>query len=258
MNNTGTMTVADTGRTFDQAMQHRANRVLPGRYGLIWIAGQRGKPNINADMASGTEATREPSDPDFEILGTSAVSADTAFAAEGGIRLSTHGGNNDQTILLPHLDTNQSGWANVTWGTDQQTRWECSIATGSSIASYLVYAGLKLTNDPTVATDNDQAYFRFSTGDTDATNWQIVYSIGGTDTQKSTEVTVAASTKYHLAIEIDEGRVARFYINQQLVYTSTPLTDATDLIPYIGVQALTAAVKYVDVMGQAISRHPGA
>lgn len=258
-NKAGTMTVADTGRTFEQAMSHNhAFNTLSGRHGFRWVAGQRGKPSLNADIQNAAEATRMIADPDFEVLGTNMTSALSTFNAEGGIKLTTAGADDDQAILLPHLDANQSGWAQTTWGTDQQTRWEAVIETGASIANYHLWAGLKLTNTSTLGTDNDQAFFRFNVEDTDSTVFQIVYSIGGTDTQKPTEVVVAASTRYYLVIEIDEARVARFYINNVLVYTSTALTDAIDLIPYIGVQALTGAAKSVVVYGEAISRKAGA
>ena len=64
-----------------------------------------------------------------------------------------------------------------------------------------VWAGLKLTNAPELATDDDQAYFK---NQTDATNseafsdfsvWHFVHSIGGTDYITALPVTVAAVSK---------------------------------------------------------------
>jgi len=57
---------------------------------------------------------------DFEILGTSAAEADVTWGATvGGIEMKTNGADNDQVIILPHLDTLQTAWANVKWGTEK-------------------------------------------------------------------------------------------------------------------------------------------
>lgn len=223
-------------------------------------------PKLNADMASGTEATREVANVDFELLGTSAVSADTALYVESGFTLSTHGATNDSSIILPHLDTQQSAWATTTWGTDQLTRWEAVIQTPTAVTSCIIWAGLKLTNTPTLATDNDQAYFMLDTGaGADATKWHCIYSISGTDTDAAaanasvTIAAVAATTTYHLVVDIDSSRIARFYINGVLAGTSTALTTAVDLIPYIGIKDLSAgSARGLRVFKTAISRHSGA
>lgn len=230
--------------------------VVSERYALSWIAGARGKPGINADIQSATEAVREIADPMFEVLGTNGVSASTAINAEGGVTLTTAGASADQVIIAPHLDASQTGWSAVTWGTDKRTEWECRIRTGASIADAVIWAGLKLTNTSVTATDAEQAFFRFATA-TNSGKFQAVYSIGGTDVEADTGVTVAVSTAYHLRIAIDASRIPRFYVNGALVATGTALTDATDLIPYIGVQASAAAAKVLVVQGQAISRIAG-
>lgn len=213
------------------------------------------RPCINADINSATEATREVANPDFEVLGTNAVSADVTFYAEGGITVATHGGATDSTIILPHLDTNQSAWSNVTWGTDQETAWGCHIRTAAALTNTTIWAGLKLTNTPTTATDNDQVFFKYING-TD-TNWQCNYSIGGTDTavDSGTPGLLAVATDYRLEIVINSSRVATFLINGVVVATSTALTDTTDLIPYIGVLSATdATAKTIYVRGEWISR----
>lgn len=229
---------------------------LPKRYKLRWIAGQRGKPGVNGDIASTSEGTREIADPDFEILGTNADSSCTTFYAEGGVSLTTKTTSGDQVILLPHLDANQSAWTQVTWGTDKETVWECDISTGSAITTAIVWAGLKLTNTPTAATDNDQVFLRYEAGVSSGA-WVLWYSIGGTDVSVVTPFTVAVSTRYHIRIAIASNRTAKVYINGTLVGTTTALTDATDLIPYIGVQTATTAARVVAVHSQAISRNIG-
>ena len=93
-----------------------------------------------------------------------------------------------------------------------------------------------------------------SSSSTSRTRWQACWSIGGTDTENDTGVTVAADTEYHFLITIDSSRIARFYINGALVDTSTALTDATDLKPYMGILESAAAAKHFYVFGQSISR----
>jgi hypothetical protein len=201
---------------------------------------------------------------DFEVLGTNAASADVTTYVEGGLAVATHGAANDSTILLPHLTAaNNSPWKTVTWGTDQQVRWECCLQTPAAVTTIVIWAGLKLTNTPVVATDDDQTFFIFDTSASGSTTmWHAIQSIGGTDIETvCTGIgAVAAATNYHLAITFDSSRIARFYINGDLQYTGvTALTNTTDLIPYIGIKDLadgTARTMYV--FKQAISRKSGA
>lgn len=224
------------------------------RVTLNWTAGARGKPGLNADIQNAAEGTRMIADPHFEILGNNATSALCTYNAEGGIVLTTATSSGDQMILAPHLDTNQSAWTQWTWGSDQETHWEAVIETQANIADIILWAGLKLTNTSTTATDDDQVFFRFAPA-TNSGKWQAISSIGGTDDAQDSGVTVAASTVYHLVIDIDGGRRARFYINEALVETSGQLTDAKDFIPYIGVQTSADAAKAIGIRGQTISRN---
>ena len=193
---------------------------------------------------------------DFEILGTNAAEADVTWGTTvGGIEMETAGADNDQVIILPHLDTLQTAWSGVKWGTENEVIWEAVIKTSDVSTGILIWAGLKLTNTPTVATDDDQAYFRFSTDDSD-TNWEIVNSIGGTDTTSDSGVVVAASTAYYFRIEIDSDRKAHYFINNKEVYISAAMTNDVDLIPYVGVQCLdaTPSAQFLYLVKQKISR----
>jgi hypothetical protein len=234
-------------------MRLRGFNSLSPRYELKWTAGARGKPSLNADIQNSAEGTRMIADPDFEILGTNASSDDVTFYVEGGITIETDGADNDQVIILPHLDANQTAWAQVTWGTDQETEWECSIRTAAAVTAMTIWCGLKLTNTSVTATDDDQAFFRYAAA-TNSGKWQAVSSRAGVDVETDTGVTVAAATDYHLKITIDADRMPRFYINGVLVDTGAALVNAKDLIPYIGVHANAAAAKSIVVRGQAISR----
>lgn len=228
----------------------RGDNMAPDRYTLHHNFGGK-LVTINASMLFST-------DQDFEVLGTSADATEITNDPEGGIILTTEGAANDQTIVLPYLGAG-SPWKTVTWGTDQQTRYEAVIKTGASVATMKIWVGLKLTNTNVIATDNDQAFFLYDTAaGASATLWHWVYSIGGTDTDTAVSsalvAAVATTTVYHLLVDIDSSRIARFYINGLLVGTSTALTTATDLIPYVGVMDTAGAAKNITLLKAAISR----
>jgi uncharacterized protein YabE (DUF348 family) len=202
---------------------------------------------------------------------------------QAGILMTTAGADQDQAILLPHLDTNQSAWSKVLWGTENQVEWECSISL-PALDNQKVWAGLKLTNDQLVATDANQVFFKYQT---DATNseaftdfakWHFVHSIGGTDYISRLPIDVAADTQYHLKIKIDSSRKATIFVNgiQYNVTTTSgstggtavtsvqpgtaatktdALTNDVDLIPYIGIEAGAAAAEAINVHYQSMSRH---
>jgi len=224
---------------------------------------------------------------DFETLGTNYTTALTTYATtSAGILMTTATADQDQAILLPHLDTNQSAWAKVLWGTENQVEWECSIQAAQT-DNEKIFAGLKLTGTAEgqeVATDDDQVYFKYQT---DATNseafsdysyWHLVHSIGGVDYISQTPVAFAADTPYHLKIVIDSDRKMTYFINgiQYNVTTtagstggtavtavqpgtaavkSAALTNDVNLIPYIGIENGDAAAAVLNVHYTAISRH---
>ena len=247
--------------------------------------------NSASDLAAYTIVNK-----DFETLGTNYTTALTTYpGTQAGILMTTATADQDQAILLPHLDTNQSAWAKVLWGTENQVEWECSINLAAT-DNQKVWAGLKLTNDQLPQTDADQAYFYYAT---DATNgqlidnyapWYFIYSVNGTDYLTNTGITVAADTNYHLKISIDSDRKPSVFVNgrQYSVTTSaitafdgstsvTGTTQATiaanysaanantqkgaamkndvDLIPYIGIENGAAAAEALNVHYTAISRH---
>lgn len=235
------------------------------RYQLEEFFNQR--PGLNASMAApytDADATaaantvlttaRVVANKNFEILGTNASADDITFATtDAGILCTLDGADNDQIIVLPHLDANQTAWTGVLWGTENQTEWECAIKTGAAVTTNLIWAGLKLTNTPTIATDDDQVFFRYSTDDTN-TKWMCNYSIGGVDVETSSGITVAAATWYRLRIKILASRAAEFYINDVMVLRSTALTNDINFIPYIGIQALGPTGHTLNVGYEKISR----
>lgn len=256
-------------RDFAVAPNRRING-LSDRLELKWVAGARGKPAINADIQNVAESIRMIADPDFEVLGTNATTASVTYAATGGVLLTTAGADGDAVIIAPHLDTSQTGWTQFTWPTSKSVEWECEIATGAAITSMAAWAGLKLTQTGTVATDDDQVYLRYQNG-VSSGNWVVVSSIANTDTSTDTGIAVAVSTRYRIKIRIDSTRKAYVYLssgasptgtdervaNWTLLYTTAVLTSV-NLIPYIGVAAAgAAAAKVLTVYGEAISKTIG-
>jgi len=244
---------------------------------------QRPGLNANIDQASTVEVQRALNR-NWEALGTNMTTALCTFATtSAGILATTAGADQDQAIITPHLDTAATAWAGCLWGTENSVHFETSIML-PALDNQKVWAGLKLTNDQLIATDDDQAYFKYQT---DATNseaftdfavWHFVHSIGGTDYITALPVTVAANTPYHLKIEIDSDRKATIFINGvqynvantagstggttatavqpgvQVTKTAA-LTDDVDFIPYVGIEAGAAAAEAVNVHHVCMSRN---
>jgi len=248
----------------------------------------------DADDAAALAVT-QAANKNFETLGTNYTTALTTFSAtQAGIVMTTATADQDQGILLPHLDTNQTAWSGTKWGTENQVEWECSISL-PALDNQKVWAGLKLTNDQLPQTDADQAYFYYASDTTngqlidDYSPWYFIYSVNGTDYLTNTGISVAADTNYHFKISIDSDRKPSIFVNgvQYSVSTSaitafdgstsvTGTTQATiaanysatnantqkgaalkndvDLIPYVGIENGDAAAAVLNVQFEAISR----
>ena len=222
------------------------------RYDLVELFKQT--PGVNGDLASATEATRVPANRDFEIVGTNSTSALCTFAAGGGITLTTAGADEDQEIVTPHLDTAQTAWAGTNWNTNDRVVFETTIKTAAAITAQIIWAGLKLTNDNVVGTDDDQVFLRYEAG-VNSGKFQLITSASGTDTSTDTDVTVAVSTSYHIKLVVNGDRDVHAYINGVLVARiQTALTANIDLIPYVGIEASAAAAKAVTCRGIRCSK----
>jgi len=245
---------------------------------------QRPGLNANIDQASTVEVQRALNR-NWEALGTNMTTALATFATtSAGILATTAGADQDQAILTPHLDTAATAWAGCLWGTENEVHWETSIML-PAIDNQNVWAGLKLTNAPEVATDANQAYFNFLTdadnsGQSfdDFTKWHFVYSVADTDYISQLPITVAANTPYHLKMEIDSDRKVTIFVNgiQYNVTStsgstggtavtavqpgtaatkSTALTNDIDLIPYNGIEANAGAAEALNTHYVCMSRN---
>ena len=238
------------------------------------------RPGINGDIdAVSTVEVQRALNRNWEALGTNMTTALCTFATtSGGVLATTAGADADQSILTPHLDTAATAWASTLWGTENSVHFETSIML-PAIDNQKVWAGLKLTNDQLVATDDNQMFFKFQTDATvsevftDYTVLHFVHSIAGTDYISALPITVAANTPYHLKIEVDSDRKASIFVNgEQYNVTTTSgstggttvtkgttptaaLTNDIDLIPYVGIEAGAAAAEAVNVHYVACSRN---
>lgn len=211
----------------------------------------------------------------LEITGSNAKNSCVAYSTtEAGLTFTTDGADNDQVILIPHSDSTQTAWNNMKFGTENQVEWECALRTGASIADMSFWGGLKLTNVGTYVTDSNQAYFLYASNDdmgalTTNANLYFVYSLGGNDYITNLGLAVAINTTYKLRIVINSDRKVTVYVNgtqyglvtsvgENTVSDSTQLSSALnndiDLLPFIGVQALTGSSKAITVCYEKISR----
>ena len=250
------------------------------------------RPGINANLdQAATVEVQRTLNYDFEALGTNMTSALVTFPADAaGILATTAGSDQDQAIICPHLDNDGTadtgaitGWSGVQWGTENQVHWETSIRL-PAIDNQWVWAGLKLTNVPVLATDADQAFFEFGTDAdnsgqafTDFTKLHFVYSVNGTDYISQLPITVAANTNYHLKIKVDSDRKATIFVNGiqynvsntagstggtavtavepgKQATLSNALTDDKDFIPYNGIEANAGAAEALNTHFVAMSR----
>jgi hypothetical protein len=228
----------------------------------LWIAGENGKPGIPADFDSATEATMNVTDPLVTVLGTNETSALIVNHAEGGITIVTGATDNDETILVPHEDTNanQMHPDTLTWGTDRELEFECAIRTPATITTLQIAVGLTLDASPavmSVATPDDFVMFNFET-DGSNTDWRIVTDVGnGGPVNLATGITVVADTDYHFSIKFGSDGVARASING-MEFTSVDYSgDIVDFIPIIGLKTLDSTPTATDPMrvyGWRISR----
>ena len=169
-----------------------------------------------------------------------------------------------------------SAWSSVPFGTENKIDFSCGISTSGTITETAIWAGLKLTEVGTYATDANQAYFLYAANDdlgalTTNGNLHFVYSVGGTDYITNLGITVTTNTVYRLRISFDENRKISVFVNNVqygLVTTATAgggtqsisttkslaMTDDIDLVPFVGIQTLTTASRGMQVGYVKLSR----
>ena len=217
--------------------------------------------------------------------GSNQVSVNAGRPTNGfaGIKLVTGTTDNDFTVLTTRdgetempAGHDSSAWSSVPFGTENKIDFSCGISTSGTITETAIWAGLKLTEVGTYATDANQAYFLYATNDdfgalTTNGNLHFVYSVGGTDYITNLGITVTTNTVYRLRISFDENRKISVFVNNVqygLVTTATAgggtqsisttkslaMTDDIDLVPFVGIQTLTTASRGMQVGYVKLSR----
>ncbi len=221
--------------------------IVGNRLTMEWVAGEHGTPALNG-------ATENfAADPWFEILGQQASADDVTFAADGGVLLTTDGAASDAVIIVPHLDSEHAIWDDVTFGTDDETIWECLLKVGT-IADDIGYCGLKLTNVNASSADLDQAYFRYENG-INSGKWQALVEVNGSLTTVDTGVLAAVGQIMHFKIVMDAAELCHMYVNGKLVSQVSFAGNTVNLKPYIGiVDGAGGSASTMTAYGQKISR----
>ena len=231
----------------------------------LWIAGENGKPGVEANLTATAESTRMITDPLVELGGTSITVADCTVNVEGGIDLVTRGADNDQWILYPHelANANQCISGTFTLRSDREAEFECALKMPSAITTMKVMCGLKTDDSPVdlLLTDTGLAIFNFNTDDSDTT-WGFVgdKAAGSGDVDIDTGVLVVAGGVYHFSIKYTGKGRCEARINGQLV-AHFDMTAGVDIqTPFIGAQSLDATPSQMPattVYGWRVSRAIG-
>lgn len=204
---------------------------------LHWNAGEGGL--VGADS---TAAILE--DGDFEIAGTTVSDSDCVNNDDFGLTIATStAGDNDQCFIAPAAGAdNRSLFRELNWGPENETEFECVVAVEALANADFILIGLVLTHAATFdpAVDADTCMFVSEEG-TD-TNWTIENNVANVDvTGLDTGVLITAERAYHFRIAFDKHRIARYYINGELVYTSQlPATVGAAFLPFVGVEGGSA------------------
>jgi hypothetical protein len=216
----------------------------------------------------------------WQLSGTNVVESRIGYGSTvAGIKMQTAGADNDQLIVSPKTGSdgiykggphvalaNVSPWtSNFFTPVSKETSIQMPITTSASVADMAFWGGWKITTTGAYATDLHQAYFIYVSNDDLGAfntngNLHFVYSIAGADYITDLGIVVAADTTYRLRIDFDQSFKASVFVNgvQYGLINSATLGGATesnstqpsltlsstqDLIPVLGVQALTSTNK---------------
>ena len=202
------------------------------------------RPGINANRDVPTGDTYNTTqmqlgidkDSEWEALGVNVTSALVTHDPNGGLLLTTAGADGDEIIMAPHVNANTSGWVDRIMESAASPYFRARVRTQASVAKFIMWAGLKLTNTEVKATDDDQIFVRVE-DDVNAGEFEVVGSRDGADVETDTGLAVAAATNYDIQIFVDAARVPRVFINGILYLTGAALVTGENLLPFVGVAA---------------------
>ena len=194
-----------------------------------------------ASVASAEAVATNVANKNFEVVGGNMTTALVTAATIGGFTMTTAGGANvtDDATLQPQQSTDQTRW-NINWNHLKNLRFEAVIKTEAAILTDgALWAGWKLTaaSEDNITTDADQCFFKYIAAT--SANWLCIHEANNAGaTTITTSSAVANSTIYHLVIQIDGDKIARFYVNSTLVGTAATAlhSSAVNFKPIIGVR----------------------
>jgi hypothetical protein len=190
----------------------------------------------NISNAATTEAAHDLNT-DFVLSGTGTEISGATMGSDGGTRiLASSGASAIGAFVKPRAN---GRFGKVDWSTSKAPVFECLIQTSSAAVTLnAIQAGLMLTGAMDRTTDADQVKFFYNDS---YTTWQLALSNGTSDYVVDTGVTVAASTLYHMVLEVQDDRSVKAYINGDYVGVSNSSSAAaildatTELRPIVGV-----------------------
>jgi hypothetical protein len=183
------------------------------------------------------------------ISGVKVLGGDVDFVLSGSGVPSAAAGSRGGTIIRTSSKASAMGacvkpaiasaFNTTKWDTSLEPVFEALIQTSSqTVAGNAVQAGLMLTGAMDRTTDADQVKFFYNDS---YTTWQLALSNGTSDYVVDTGVTVAASTLYHMVLEVQDDRSVKAYINGNYVGVSNSSSAAaildatTEVRPIVGV-----------------------
>lgn len=224
----------------------------------VWVTDFRQPPQLNTTsaIASGgavsatTTAALAAAGRDLELSGVGASDGDVTYGTSMQLVVQTDNSDGDQILLFPHQDTLATSLAAGVL-TDNSPCYGIILKSKTAITSRRIKVGLVLTTALNVTTDNDQVFASYGTDASDPlgiTNWNLAYSIGGTDTAPaSSGVAVAIDAIVRIEIRVNSARLASLWIDGVKTNTSTALTTAVSLKWYFGLEAGTTNEPIVEL-----------
>ena len=248
------------------------------------------KPGLNALLSSSAGNFPQSANKNWEVLGTNMTTALCTFStSSAGITVQTAGADNDQCIIFPHADANQSILSGSAtdlrscWGSQNLPQFETVIKTdAATIDATAIRAGFSLTATAGAATltldaDEDSAFFIYADNDdlgtiTNNGNWNFVYAVDNVTYVSDLGVPVETSKLYRLGIAVDlRRRVSAFINGKQYSLTATSasggtttgkgtqksraLRDDAFFYPHVALQAHEATKKVLSCCYIKLSRH---
>ena len=248
------------------------------------------EPGLNALLSSSAGNFPQSANKNWEVLGTNMTTALCTFStSSAGITVQTAGADNDQSIIFPHADANQTIFSGSAtdlrscWGSQNLPHFETVIKTdAATIDSTSIRAGWCLTAPAGAATlayniDEDSALFIYADNDdlgtiTNNGNWHFVYNINNVQYVSDLGVEVETAKLYRLGISIDRRRRISAFINGkqysltansasggtttgQGTQRSRALRDDAFFYPHVALQAHGATKKVLSCCYIKLSRH---